>query len=73
MTLQSEARLLTPEQVGELWGCSHMTVRRWIAAGRLPIVDIAAPGTKRARIRIREQDAIALVDDLARRPGGEAA
>lgn len=64
-------RLLTPAQVGELWGVSEKTVRRWIASGQLPIVDIAPPGTRRTRIRIREEDAAALVASLATRGGGD--
>lgn len=60
----SDARLLTPAQVGELWGCSAMTIRRWIASGRLPAVDIATPGAKKTRLRIRETDAIALLENL---------
>lgn len=66
-------RLLTPAQVGELWECSEMTVRRWIASGQLQVVDIAPPGTKKPRLRVREADYKALVDSLAERPGGEAA
>lgn len=47
-----------------------MTIRRWIASGRLPVVDIAPPGVKKPRTRIRECDVSALEEELAR--GGAA-
>jgi len=60
-------RLLTPAQTGELWGdVSERTVRRHIAAGVLPVVDIAPPGSKKPKIRIREVDAIAYTAGLVR-------
>jgi excisionase family DNA binding protein len=62
------ARLLTPAQVGELWGVSEMTVRRWISSGRLPSVDIAPPGCRKPRTRVRENDLLDLVDQLAGSP-----
>jgi predicted site-specific integrase-resolvase len=62
---QIRARLLTPAQAGEIWGCSEWTIRRWVAAGRLPVVDIAPPGVKKPRTRIRESDLAALTDELA--------
>lgn len=66
-------KLLTITQVGELWDCSEMTVRRWIASGALPVVDIAPPGTKKPRLRVREGDYRAFVESLGQRSGGEAA
>lgn len=70
MSTESRVRLLTPAQVGELWGCSEMTIRRWIASGRLKVVDIAPPGTRKPRLRIREVDLDALNEELAQ--GGAA-
>ena len=63
------ARLLTPGEVGELWGVSEMSVRRWISSGRLPSVDIAPPGCRKPRTRVREDDLLNLVDQL----GGSSA
>jgi hypothetical protein len=60
-------RLLTAKQCGELWGnVSERTVRRHIAAGELPHLDIAPPGSTRPKIRIREVDAIAYTAGLVR-------
>lgn len=65
--VDTTGRLFTPAQVGELWGgISAKTVRRHIAAGGLPIVDIAAPGSKKPCTRIRECDAIEYVASLVR-------
>ncbi|MEV0618566.1 helix-turn-helix domain-containing protein [Nonomuraea sp. NPDC050404] len=58
------ARLLTPKQVGELWGVSEWTVRRHIASGALPYLNIAPPGCRKPRTRIRESDAVAYIDSL---------
>lgn len=68
MSRATSARLLTPGQVGELWGVSEMTVRRWIASGRLPIVNVAPPGCRKPRTRIREDDLLSLVDQLGGSP-----
>lgn len=65
--VDTTGRLLTPKQVGELWGdVSEWTVRRHIAAGGLPTVDISPPGCKKPRTRIRECDAISYVASLIR-------
>lgn len=60
----SDARLLTPKELADLWGCSTATIRRWIASGQIPVVDIAPPGSKTTKIRIREVDAVALTRRL---------
>ncbi len=48
---------LTPPQVAERYGASPDTVRGWIERGELRAVNIARPGSKRARYRI-EPDAL---------------
>lgn len=60
------ARLLTPAEMGALWGVSEKTVRRHIAAGGLPVVDISPPGSRKSWTRIRECDAIEYVASLVR-------
>ena len=65
MSRTRSARLLTPGEVAGLWRVSEMTVRRWIASGRLPVVDIAPPGCRKPRSRVRETDLLDLVDQLA--------
>jgi hypothetical protein len=36
--------------------CSGMHIRRLIAAGELPAIDISAPGSGRPKLRIRASD-----------------
>ncbi|MEV4197066.1 helix-turn-helix domain-containing protein [Micromonospora globbae] len=50
-------RLLTVKQVAALWVVDKQTVYRAIWAGDLPYVDLAPPGAKKARLRIRESAA----------------
>lgn len=43
-------------------GCSDMHIYRLVAAGELRLVDIAVPGTGRAKNRVRADDLAAFVD-----------
>lgn len=58
--------LLTIPQTAERLGCSENHVYRLIAAGALRAVDIALPGSRRAKTRIREDDYAAYVKDHTR-------
>lgn len=62
----SSVRLLKPAEMATLWGVSEKTVRRHIAAGDLPVVDIAPPGSRKPCTRIRECDAAAYIERLVR-------
>jgi len=53
----SELRLYSiPETAELLGGCSEVHVYRLIAAGVLRPVDIATPGSRRSKTRIRSDD-----------------
>jgi excisionase family DNA binding protein len=45
-----------PETAELLGGCSEMHVYRLIAAGELRAVDIATPGARRSKTRVRSDD-----------------
>ena len=36
--------------------CSGMHIRRLVAAGELPVIDISAPGSGRPKLRVRASD-----------------
>jgi excisionase family DNA binding protein len=61
--------LLTPAQAGERLGASEMHVYRAIAAGDLRAVDIANPGSKRSKTRVRSDDLEAYIEARTRRAG----
>lgn len=48
--------LFPPAEVGKRLGCSEMHVYRLVAAGALRAVDIAQPGARRSKTRIRSDD-----------------
>jgi excisionase family DNA binding protein len=50
-------RLLKVAEVADLWGVDKQTVYRAIWAGDLGFVDLARPGARRARIRVRQSAA----------------
>ena len=58
--------LYTPEEVGQFARCSEMHVYRLIASGELPAVDIAQPGAKRTKTRIRSDDLAAYIERQTR-------
>ncbi|MFE7870018.1 helix-turn-helix domain-containing protein [Micromonospora humida] len=64
-------RLLTVREVADLWGVDKQTVYRAIWAGDLRWVDLAAPGAKKARIRIRQSAAEQFI--ASRESAGNAA
>lgn len=66
-------RLLTVKEVAALWGVDKQTVYRAIWAQELPYVDLAAPGAKKARIRIRESAAEQYIASRETQPRGNAA
>jgi excisionase family DNA binding protein len=49
-------KLLTIEETAQAENCSMMHVYRQIARGELTAVDIALPGAKRSKTRIRSDD-----------------
>ncbi|MEU4595350.1 helix-turn-helix domain-containing protein [Micromonospora aurantiaca (nom. illeg.)] len=51
------SQLLTVIEVAALWGVDKQTVYRAIWDGELPFIDLAKPGAKKARIRVRESAA----------------
>ncbi|RKN45232.1 helix-turn-helix domain-containing protein [Micromonospora endolithica] len=53
--------LLTVLEVADLWRVDKQTVYRAIWAGDLPFVDMAKPGARKARIRVRQSAAEAYV------------
>jgi len=69
-----QLRLHTAVETADLLGgCSETHVRRLTAAGELRIVDIATPGARRPKIRIRSDDLAAYIDRNSRvlsRPAG---
>jgi excisionase family DNA binding protein len=60
--------LLTIEEAARRQGCSQMHVYRQIARGELPAVDIALPGAKRSKTRVRSDDLAAYIERQTRRP-----
>jgi excisionase family DNA binding protein len=73
---QPPLELLTiPVTAGRL-GCSLPHVYRLIGAGALRAVDIAEPGSRRSKTRIRSDDLDAYIDRMTRgkrAPAGDAA
>lgn len=54
-------RLLTPEEVAERLGCSVVTVKAWLRAGKLPLTRLGDKGL----LRVREADLDAYIRTLA--------
>jgi excisionase family DNA binding protein len=65
-TVRQSTTLHTPEHAAELLECSENHVRRLIASGALPAVDIAQPGSRRPKTRIRDADLAAYIDASTR-------
>lgn len=63
-TEPGQLELFTIPGTAEYLGCSEMHVYRLIESGELRIVDIAVPGSRRSKTRIRADD---LADFLDRR------
>ena len=66
-------RLLTPAETGGRRGCSDDHVYRIVASGLLRAVDIALPGSKRSKTRIREDDLQRYIDKQTRKAAGDGA
>ena len=50
--MKTDPSELTPRQVAELWNCSEKTVRRLIAAGDLPAVNLKQRATRIKRVDV---------------------
>ena len=61
--------LLTPAAAGARLGCSDDHVYKLIAVGELEAVDIAQPGAKRSKTRVRSDSIDAYIESRTRRPG----
>jgi excisionase family DNA binding protein len=59
--------LLTPAAAAARLGCSDMHVYRLIAAGELDAVDIAQPGARRSKTRVRSDDVDSYIKARTRR------
>jgi excisionase family DNA binding protein len=60
--------LLTPKEAGDRLRCSEKHVYRLIARGLLRAVDIAQPGSRKPKTRIRSDDLDAYIDASTRAP-----
>ena len=67
------SRLLKVTEVAELWGVDKQTVYRAIWAQELACVDLARPGAKKARLRVRESAAEQYIESREMKPRGKAA
>lgn len=66
--------LLTIPATADRLECSDMHVYRIIAAGQLRAVDIAAPGSRRTKTRVRSDDLAAYIEARTRvAPAGDVA
>jgi excisionase family DNA binding protein len=63
--LPSSTRLFSIPEVAELLSCSSMHVYRLLEAGEFAAVDIATPGSKQSKTRIRESDLAAYLTRAA--------
>ena len=61
------ATLLTIAAAAARLGCSDNHVYRLIQCGELPAVDIAQPGARRSKTRVRSDDVGAYIDARTRR------
>lgn len=64
-------RLLKVTELAALWGVDKQTVYRAIWAKDLAFVDLAPPGAKKARIRVRQSAAEKYIE--SRESAGKAA
>lgn len=55
-------RLFTVPEARQFLRCSENHVYRLIAAGELRAVDIAQPGSRKSKTRVREDDLAAYID-----------
>jgi excisionase family DNA binding protein len=58
--------LLTSQEVGNRLRCSENHIYRLIASGKLRAVDIAQPGSRRPKTRVRSDDLDAYIDACTR-------
>ena len=63
----SAMSLLTIAAAAARLGCSDMHVYRLIAAGELDAVDIAQPGARRSKTRVRSDAVDAYIESRTRR------
>lgn len=61
-------RLYKIAEAGERLGCSENGVYRLIAGGQLRAVDIAPPGSRRSKTRIRDDDLAEFIERRTRHP-----
>ena len=54
--------LRTPKRAAELLECSENHIRRLVASGALTAVDVAQPGARRSKMRIREDHLAAYIN-----------
>ena len=66
-THPDEVLLLTPREAADRLGCSVNHVRRLISRGELRAIDIAGAGSRRTKLRVRNDDLGRYVD--SRTPG----
>ena len=59
---------VNPVELGKAIGIDTATVRKWIAEGWLPAVDMRSPGTSRPRWRISEEGYEAFVKKRSNTP-----
>jgi excisionase family DNA binding protein len=59
--------LLTISGAAALLGCSDNHIYRLIESGELPAVDIAQPGSRRSKTRVRDDDVQAYISRKTRR------
>lgn len=64
--------LFTPAEAGDRIRASEATVYRLIADGVLRTVDIARPGAKKPKTRVRSDDLNAYIDERTRDPRSAA-
>lgn len=70
MPEEGQERWLTVEQVSALFQITPETVRRWIRAGELPVLDFGGP---KAGYRIKQSDLDAFIAERYGSLGKEAA
>lgn len=68
-TATAPLTLLTPAEAAGRIGASEAHVYRAIASGELRVVDIAQPGSRRSKTRVRSDDLDAYIEARTRQAG----
>jgi excisionase family DNA binding protein len=63
-----DPKLLTVPQAASELGIAPNTLFKMIAAGELRVVDMASPGSKRPKSRVRADDLQAFIESRTREP-----